>query len=67
MALVTPLFVCLSLVLAAVVCVSLRKQRVAEWNRLQAEARARAAELVDEARTQAERQLTQARTDAAEQ
>jgi ribonuclease Y len=67
MALVTLLFVCLSLVLAAVVCVSLRKQRVAEWNRLQAEAKARAAELVDEARTQAERQLTQARTDAAEQ
>jgi FtsZ-interacting cell division protein ZipA len=46
---------------------SLRNQRLAEWNRLQAEARARAAELVDEARTQAEQQLTQARTDAAEQ
>ncbi|MFO0620040.1 MAG: Rnase Y domain-containing protein [Polyangia bacterium] len=63
----TPLFVCLSLVLGAAVCVILRNQRLAECNRLLQQTKERAAELVDEARTQAERQLTQARTDAAEQ
>lgn len=63
----TPLFVCLSLVFAAVAFAYLRKQRITEWNRLQEETKLRAAELVDEARTQAEKQLTQARSDAAEQ